>query len=228
MRRWLVALSLLLLLPMFGSAQSINYYPPPNSTSLTDGSASAPAFSFTTEPDMGMFRLGSNILALQASTNASNSSLEIRAAVVYSRGPATLGIYGPFAMSDPLGNNVTTIGSEAANTLQIAGDAATATAQTFKGPDSTGANVTGANLTIRAGAGTSGNATGGNLILGGGANAGSGARGVVTIEDGGTKPTCASGIRGALWYDAGAGGVKDTFEVCAKDAGDAYAWRVLY
>lgn len=46
--------------------------------------------------------------------------------------------------------------------------------------------------------------------------------------DNGTKPACAAGIRGMVWYDAGAASVKDTFEVCAKDAADAYAWRVLY
>jgi hypothetical protein len=43
-----------------------------------------------------------------------------------------------------------------------------------------------------------------------------------------TKPTCNSSNRGFNWFVAGAGGVKDTFEVCAKDAADAYAWRVIY
>ncbi len=42
------------------------------------------------------------------------------------------------------------------------------------------------------------------------------------------KPTCDSAVRGTTWFVQGAGGVKDTFEVCAKDAGDAYSWRTLY
>jgi hypothetical protein len=57
----------------------------------------------------------------------------------------------------------------------------------------------------------------------------------VTIPvDGGLKvltvaaPTCDSTHRGTLHYLAGAGGVKDTVDVCAKDASDAYAWRVVY
>jgi len=44
----------------------------------------------------------------------------------------------------------------------------------------------------------------------------------------GTKPTCASGIRGTVYYVAGGAGVLDTFEVCRKDAADAYAWVSLF
>ena len=46
------------------------------------------------------------------------------------------------------------------------------------------------------------------------------------------KPACdaANGpvIRGTLWFTHGAAGVKDALEVCAKDAGDVYDWRILY
>jgi hypothetical protein len=44
----------------------------------------------------------------------------------------------------------------------------------------------------------------------------------------GSKPTCAVAERGTFWYVAGGAGVKDTVEVCAKDAANAYAWRVIY
>lgn len=44
----------------------------------------------------------------------------------------------------------------------------------------------------------------------------------------GSKPTCNSGNRGKVWYVAGGAGVADTFEVCKKDAADAYAWTALY
>jgi len=42
------------------------------------------------------------------------------------------------------------------------------------------------------------------------------------------KPTCDSTQRGTLWFTQGGAGVKDTLEVCAKDASGTYAWRTLY
>jgi hypothetical protein len=42
------------------------------------------------------------------------------------------------------------------------------------------------------------------------------------------KPTCDASQRGTLWFTQGGAGVKDTLEVCAKDANDVYAWRTLY
>ena len=42
------------------------------------------------------------------------------------------------------------------------------------------------------------------------------------------QPSCASGIRGTFWYVAGGMGVKDSVQVCAKDASNAYAWRTIY
>jgi hypothetical protein len=44
----------------------------------------------------------------------------------------------------------------------------------------------------------------------------------------GTQPTCSSALRGRIWTVFSATGVKDTVTVCAKDATDAYAWRVIY
>lgn len=44
----------------------------------------------------------------------------------------------------------------------------------------------------------------------------------------GTKPTCVSGIRGKFWMTNGGTGVKDSVEICAKDAADEYAWRTIY
>lgn len=43
-----------------------------------------------------------------------------------------------------------------------------------------------------------------------------------------TRPTCDLSARGSFWFVAGGAGVKDKVEVCAKDAGDAYDWRVIY
>jgi hypothetical protein len=44
----------------------------------------------------------------------------------------------------------------------------------------------------------------------------------------GTRPTCDSGHRGTVFYVAGAAGMLDTFELCRKDAGNAYAWVSLF
>jgi hypothetical protein len=44
----------------------------------------------------------------------------------------------------------------------------------------------------------------------------------------GVRPVCGSTLRGRLWQVFGAAGVKDEVAVCAKDASDGYAWRVLY
>ncbi len=42
------------------------------------------------------------------------------------------------------------------------------------------------------------------------------------------KPVCDATTRGTTWFTRSAAGVKDAFEVCAKDAANAYAWRILY
>lgn len=41
-------------------------------------------------------------------------------------------------------------------------------------------------------------------------------------------PACDASQRGRQWFVLGEAGVKDSLAVCAKDASDAYAWRVLY
>jgi hypothetical protein len=48
------------------------------------------------------------------------------------------------------------------------------------------------------------------------------------IKSPNAKPTCDSTRRGFMYRVEGGAGVADTFEVCAKDAGDAYAWRALW
>lgn len=53
--------------------------------------------------------------------------------------------------------------------------------------------------------------------------------GGLKLDDGGVaQPTCTATIRGEFWYIDGAAGVKDQVEVCAKDAANVYAWRVIY
>ncbi|OGC38680.1 hypothetical protein A2155_00905 [candidate division WWE3 bacterium RBG_16_52_45] len=52
--------------------------------------------------------------------------------------------------------------------------------------------------------------------------------GGVRLNTATAQPTCDSSARGTLWFTQGGAGVKDELEVCAKDAGDAYAWRTIY
>jgi hypothetical protein len=41
-------------------------------------------------------------------------------------------------------------------------------------------------------------------------------------------PPCDADHRGLIWLARGAAGVKDSAQICAKDARDAYAWRSFY
>ena len=44
----------------------------------------------------------------------------------------------------------------------------------------------------------------------------------------GAQPVCAASTGGFPWYTPGGSGVKDSVQVCAKDATNAYAWRTLF
>jgi len=70
-----------------------------------------------------------------------------------------------------------------------------------------------------------GNYPGGSIMLAGGT--GSTGGGVIISTDG-TKPPCNSANSGMLWYTQGGTDVKDSFEICAKDAANSYAWRTLW
>ena len=43
-----------------------------------------------------------------------------------------------------------------------------------------------------------------------------------------SAPPCSAATRGQFNYTAGGRGVKDSVQICAKDAGDNFAWRTLY
>lgn len=45
--------------------------------------------------------------------------------------------------------------------------------------------------------------------------------------NGGAKPSCASGIRGTMWYTQAGGGATDTMEVCIRNAASNYVWLAL-
>lgn len=44
----------------------------------------------------------------------------------------------------------------------------------------------------------------------------------------GSAPNCSSTTGGFMWYVPGSTGVADVVEVCAKDASNSFAWRLLY
>lgn len=52
--------------------------------------------------------------------------------------------------------------------------------------------------------------------------------GGIRLQSTNPKPTCIALLRGLLWFTQGGAGVKDALEVCAKDAGNAYAWRLIF
>ncbi len=237
MRRAILAALALAFVPEVALAQKLIEYTPPTlypfmvvnpaqtaivssvRILLPDGTAAAPSLAAVSYPTTGIFwdaNPGLNI--------AASGGVRVTVTSSYIQFFNTNGI----EINNVTGTLKTNLLTKNDAVLQLGIDAATAVGQTFRAPDSTGANVRGGDLTLRAGDGTNGNATGGNVILGGGANAGAGERGAVLIEDGGTKPTCASAIRGAIWYDAGAPGVLDTLEVCRKDAANNYAWVSLF
>lgn len=55
-----------------------------------------------------------------------------------------------------------------------------------------------------------------------------GTGGAIKLGDPGTRPTCDLAHRGTIFSDEGASLTKDAVAVCAKDASDIYAWRVIY
>jgi hypothetical protein len=50
----------------------------------------------------------------------------------------------------------------------------------------------------------------------------------VNTAGGSGRPVCDVTVRGTLWFAHGGASVQDTLDVCAKDAADTYAWRILY
>jgi hypothetical protein len=52
--------------------------------------------------------------------------------------------------------------------------------------------------------------------------------GGVRLNTATARPTCDATIRGTFWITQGGAGVKDSVEVCAKDAADTFAWRTLF
>jgi hypothetical protein len=82
----------------------------------------------------------------------------------------------------------------------------------------------GGNILLNGG-NANGSYSGGSIILAGGTGSPGGG---VIIRTNSSKPGCSSGNRGMFWFTQGATGVKDSLEVCAKDAANAYAWRTLW
>jgi len=52
--------------------------------------------------------------------------------------------------------------------------------------------------------------------------------GGVRLNTADARPACGATTRGTFWFIRGAVGVKDSVAVCAKDAANAYDWRVIY
>ena len=225
MRRLLCLIVLLALPGLAGAQEWIRYYPATGFASggtitgvinAPNGSAGAPSYSFSTATNVGIYYEAGPLLSFSV---GGSRKLYLSTTILTVPTGMDLAGGGPYLNWQA---------GDAQSVVTHGLPAATATAQTIKAANSTGATIAGPSLTLKGGAGTSGIANGGALILAGGDKSSTGEPGAVAIADGGTKPTCDAARRGSIWYDAGGAGVADTFEVCAKAAaGDAYAWRIL-
>jgi hypothetical protein len=198
MLRRLAVLLAALALPCVAQAQGVNFiwYWPGSYTFLPAGSATNPSLASAANPNSGIYFASTDLYITRNGVLKAGMN----------------GLYWAAASGFDVGfSGDLFIVRSAAATLQFGVNAATATNQTIKAPDSTGAGI-----------------AGGILYLGSSTGGAGGERGPVAFADGGTKPTCAAGIRGAIWYDAGGAGVLDTLEVCRKDAGNAYTWVSLF
>jgi hypothetical protein len=119
------------------------------------------------------------------------------------RGPVPMSIYGRSA--DATGSIGVRIGNQ--TTLTVAG--AKIAAFCADHPSTCASEV--------ASIGYDGAATFGGRVSGAGVQAVAG-----------TEPTCDESARGLIWTVAGDTGVADQVKVCAKDAGDVFAWRTIY
>lgn len=50
----------------------------------------------------------------------------------------------------------------------------------------------------------------------------------VNFGDGASRPTCAVGLRGTVWFEAVGGASPDTLAVCRRDGAGVYAWVSLF
>jgi hypothetical protein len=138
---------------------------------LPYGDVSYPAISFINNPGTGLYRSSAGTLFY--AYNGVDTGVRL-----YSSGVVQGTKLSSSSVID-IGATDCTLIRDAANTLQLGNDAATAAAQTLKAADSTGAGIAGASLTLNGGTGGSGgaigivnlNSDGGNVQMGAAASA---------------------------------------------------------
>lgn len=149
-------------------------------------------------------------------------SAYVSALFMYSSGAVKQIEFQPTGQTSPSGlkTGPTLAGTVNGNPLTVYTASATGATNSSEINIETGNTDTGVagNINLRAGV-PSGAGTAGKVVA-----TGQGLQLVAT----GTKPACAVGVRGTIFYTPGAGGVADALEVCRKDAADAYAWVALY
>lgn len=123
---------------------------------VADGTAALPSIVFTSDDDSGgtgFYRPAANFIGLSAN---GVESFRVTGTVANTGPSVSLGLGG---LSSPL----VVLFAESTQILQQGNDSATASAQTFKGPDGSGTDKVGGAMTISAGGGT-GTALGGALV----------------------------------------------------------------
>ncbi len=109
---------------------------------LPSAGASAPAYSFVNDPDSGFFNDSSYANVIRLSLGGAEYYRFRETGLDIIRSNAYIGLGGPVD---------TYIYRDAANTIQLGSDGATASAQTLKAADSSTASAAGADLTIKGG-----------------------------------------------------------------------------
>lgn len=211
---------------------------------LAPGSVSAPSYSFSGDPDTGMYSPTPNNIAFSVGGSkllqfnnsgffpGTNNAFDLGTSTaswsavfsniysagaglrVHSSGFGTGIVILAAGLPSPDGGTFSGVYGEngATNPIGITGGADT-------GGTAKGVIVQGQNHT--------GSSDGGSVIIRGGDSASANGGGVI-IKTPGTKPTCASGVRGMYWHTLGGAGVKDSVEVCVKNNADAYIWHSIY
>jgi hypothetical protein len=211
---------------------------------LALGTVSAPSYSFSGDPDTGMYSPSSNNVAFAVAGSKilqfSNSGFNPGTSNAFELGSSSLFWSAMYAnlYSAQAGLRVHSSGFGTGIVIVAGGlpspDGGTFTGLYGEGGATNPIGITGgadtggtAKNVIVQGQNHTGSSDGGAVIIRGGDSSTANGGGI-TFKTPGTKPTCASGVRGMYWHTLGGTGVKDDIQVCAKDAADAYAWRTIY
>lgn len=193
----------------------------------------------TLQKDFSIFATTGDSITFRIQPEYTMLMANFQAVPIYLSAPATV-------LFNAQGNKIhLTSDEDGGNTLQLCGDLDSScnsndqTLKAFDKDDAAGTDLTGGNLIIKSGLGSGAGAPSAVTIATPDAtttgttdqtysNKFKVSNAIEFVATGGTKPTCNASNRHKIWTTSGGAGVADTFEVCNKNAADAYAWRTLF